>query len=562
MTIQNNTSTRNKSLLHIFQILLYNFAVELLLAAVLFLVGFGISWWFLPVCFCTSVLLCCLIDKKPVTLTEILICLFLLVLFAWISGRFYEFNYDGNAYHKVAVGLLKKHWNPLRELPSMSIAEGNIPGFESNIWAEAYCKSTWIFGAGIYAITGNIETVKCYTLIGMACAFFLVYHYMRKKDYCRWKTIFMASIAAFNPVAIQQMFSFYLDGFLHTMLIILVVSLLMLSDRKTFDVKVSASMVATSMIVCGNTKFTGLLYGGIFCIAYYLNDCYQYKKTEKQWFGKICKESLLYIGLLIVTVVWAGASPYMTNLIRHGSPTYPLTGEGKMDVTQWSSPFAEQNHFKNVIFSLFSRMDNFYYTSGKRPTLKIPFTFDQEEVDLTALVDTRISGFGVWFGGLLIVAFVIMVIWLIKSPYNRQKQLIGLNTLVCIGLTFGIQESWCARYSPYIYMLLLIAFFVLLNSKKKAVMIFTAVFSLAILFNNCLPLIHKGEVYRSSRAIDRSFQELKEAGPIEIHNGEFEGVYFNFRDKGIDYRVNNELTEGEGTHVAMYIATLWKERNE
>ena len=39
-------------------------------------------------------------------------------------------------------------------------------------------------------------------------------------------------------------------------------------------------------------------------------------------------------------------------------------------------------------------------------------------------VDVRVSGFGVLFGGLLIVATIVLLIWLIRSKYGTLKALI------------------------------------------------------------------------------------------------------------------------------------------
>jgi len=49
----------------------------------------------------------------------------------------------------------------------------------------------------------------------------------------------------------------------------------MVEDTVLFNKKISISLVVASMVTCGNIKFTGLLYGGIFCIAYFLWDCYK-----------------------------------------------------------------------------------------------------------------------------------------------------------------------------------------------------------------------------------------------------------------------------------------------
>ena len=548
-----------ESLFKVVQILIGTFAVELLLAALLFLVGSGITWHFFFVSFAITVIIVSVINKQRVSEIEIVLALAIIVFFTWLSGEVFDGSWDGNAYHKLAIGLLKNHWNPIHSLPDLALTEGaGVVSFGQTIWVEAYCKVTWIFGASLYAVTGNIETGKSYTLIAMTCAFFLVFYYMRKKGHNALRAVLMACIAAFNPISMMQMTSFYIDGFLHTMLIILVVSLLMLEDKETFNVKTSVCMIAMSMIVCGNIKFTGLLYGGLFCIAYYVYDCVRLIRNDEKWKNKVFKETFLYACLVFVTVVWAGSSAYMTNLIRHGSLTYPLTGEGKVDIMTGNSPFTEENHFKNLFLSLFSRVDNFTVASGGAPELKIPFTFNKDEVSMMVLTDPRISGFGVMFGGLLLVAIIGLIACFVLGDNKKLKIMAGLNLGVCGALMFGIKESWWARYSPYIYFIVLAAVYMTFCSKRKNIMIFAALYCAILMFNNCLPMIYFKQGFDDAKAIEEVFVDLKDAGMIEICNSNFEGVYYNFKDYGVRYRVNNDLINEQGLNTTNYEGTVWR----
>ena len=548
-----------ESMFRIVQILIGTFAVELLLAAMLFLIGFGITWHFFFVSFAVTLVVVSIFNEQHISVTEIVLSLFVIVFFSWLSGEVFDCSWDGNAYHKLAVGLLKNNWNPLRSLPSLSLTEGaGVESFGQVLWVETYCKATWIFGASVYAITGNIETGKSYTLIGMTCAFLLVFYYMRKKGHNVLRAVLMACIAAFNPISVQQRTTYYIDGFLHTMLIILIVSLLMFEDKEIFNSKISAFMVAMSMIVCGNIKFTGLLYGGLFCIAYYVFDCVRLIKNDEKWKNKVFKESLLYFCLVIATVVWAGSSVYITNFFRHGSWTYPLTGEGKVDIITGNSPFAEENRFKNLFISLFSRVDNFTVSSGQVPELKIPFTFNDSEVSMMINTDARISGFGVMFGGLFIVAVICLVACFVLGDNRKIKTVAAVNLIVCVGLMFGIKESWWARYAPYIYFIVLIAVYMLFCSKRKGIMCVAALYCLVLIFNNCMPLKFFKQELDDAKAIEEGFDELKNAGMIEICNSNFEGVYYNFKDYGINYRVNNELINETGLNTTNYEGTVWR----
>ncbi len=546
------------SFLHITQITIFTFSLELLLSTILFAVGLGIMRPFFIVSFAFSIFITSLCDKKKITLIEIMISILIFVLFSWIAGQIFDCSYDGNTYHKVAVGLLKNHWNPLTSLPNLSLTEGvEVKSIGYKLWVETYCKVTWIFAASIYAMTGNIETGKCYTMISMICAFFLMFYYMRKKKYSIYQCVLISSLVMINPIAIQQFFSYYIDGFLHTIIFMLVLSLIMFSDRETFNTFESASLVAGIMIVCGNIKFTGVLYGGLYCIAFYLFDCYKRFKKQKFLSDATIKETIYYFFIVIATVVWGGATSYVTNFLRHGSLTYPLTGEGKVDIMTTNSPFGEENHFKNLFISLFTKVGNFTVASGKGAVLKIPFTFDSIEVEMIKSTDARLSGFGVIFGGVFIIAVLILICWGIFKKNDIEKCIVSIVLLVSIGLMFGIKESWWARYSPYIYLIVLVAAFVLQNSKKRLVKSAAVIYVLLILLNNCIPLVHTSNKISDSVAMYAYYRELKKEGKIEICNSKFPGVYYNFKDYDIDYSINYDLVDMDDVNYSNHYDTKW-----
>ncbi len=81
-----------------------------------------------------------------------------------------------------------------------------------------------------------------------------------------------------------------------------------------------------------------------------------------------------------MTILWAGNTSYLTNIIRHGELTYPLTGPNKVDIMSGNSPFDESRDTRitNLFVSLFSKMDNVRFNSDRSPVLKIPFYVDWE----------------------------------------------------------------------------------------------------------------------------------------------------------------------------------------
>lgn len=552
--------------LHAAQIFLFTMAAELLLTALLFVLGVSMQWFYLPLSFVIGVLCSALFWAEEKTslrqaIYEILFCIILFAFFSFVSGLFVDVSWDGNAYHKLAVGLLKDGWNPLKQLSSDYSPEGAFSG-QNSLWVEAYCKATWIFGTSVYLLTENIESAKAYTQIGMLCAFLITVYYLKKKGrgtvFC---TIFSLA-AAFSPVAVQQFDSFYVDGFLHSMLYILVIALLMGCEEDVFDIRISAGLIAAAMIICGNIKFTGLLYGGIFCIAFFvMKSIFAAVEHPKSWFAVRAKRGAAFFFLAIVTILWAGNSSYLTNLLRHGTPCYPLTGKNPADIMTDNSPFTEVNHLKNLFYSLFSRTDNFLLADvleqNRTATLKIPFSVNWSTERIYCWVpDARIAGFGVFFSGILIICLGIIIYRLIRMKKDERFFRLLTLLIVCFGLTFFVKESWWARYSPYIYFIVLAALYLALESEKKPRKWLGAALAVLLLVNNLLPVCRMPERWRYSQQVYQGISGFS-GKSVYVYSSYFPGTYYNLKDKDVYYFVEPSLQQ-DPECSSLYWDVRWK----
>ena len=115
----------------------------------------------------------------------------------------------------------------------------------------------------------------------------------------------------------------------------------------------------------------------------------------------------------MLTILWAGAPTYVTNTLKNKNPFFPLMGEGSIDIMSLNSPasFLNKPNIYKLFFSIFGRFENtcvMMGDDGKLPEIKIPFTFSLEEIGRFRVLqpDTRISGFGLFFGGILIFSFI------------------------------------------------------------------------------------------------------------------------------------------------------------
>jgi len=553
-----NISTTNKTsvskfVFHVAQIYLYLMVSNLLIASTVFMFGGTIGKYLLPLSFVVAIILTGIFyDGKVgcVYFYEAAVSIVLFCVLTYWIGEIYDNSWDGNTYHKLAVGLLKNHWNPMDISSSRRILE-SILQIKSNsghfIWVEGYPKATWIFGASIYIITENIECGKVYTIIAMFCVFAFTNYYLKMLGKSKRFCFLFSLAAALNPIAVTHLRSFYVDGYLHLILYILVLSLIMNADKKhTISSKISKSLIASAMIVCGNIKFTGLFYGGVFCIAYYVWYCaVSFIDKKKDLFQKCLKSFCLLASLGIVTIFWAGSSAYYTNLVNHNTLMYPLTGNNPRDIITNHLPFPNANHFKNFIISLYSKMDNFFFQRNpeRTPELKIPFTIYDEEIKIWRLseIANRISGFGIWFSGIFTLSIIAILIKLFCIKEKRQFFFLMMNLFVNFFLCFFLKESWWARYAPQIYFIALIGFFIVLNAKKSVLI--ECLFSLIIIINSFFFLAPFTYLLQRTPKTQTIFNAAQQLEKVFIAPNDFEGVYFNLIDAKINYVIDESLNK-------------------
>lgn len=263
--------------------------------------------------------------------------IFLFSIFLYLSGNIYSEDWDGNTYHKLAVGLLKNGWSPLKESADTFTAI-NFPTLDTGnytLWIDHYGKASWIIAAVIYSVTSNIECGKIYQIFAVIAVFLLYFSFLHEKGFTFKKAITISTLLAFNPVSLVQLFSYYVDGFLFSYMFILIIGLTYLTQKKE---KLGWMIVFYTMPVLANIKFTGLLYGGIFCIIYYVFLVYEKRTKERKNFFKVSlKKGAIFTLLAISSIGWFGFLTYIKNYLDHGTMAYPLTGL-KIDIMTSNSP--------------------------------------------------------------------------------------------------------------------------------------------------------------------------------------------------------------------------------
>lgn len=495
---------------------------------------------------------------------SIVVAIILVIISTYLISYTYDLTADGNYYHKVAIGILNEGWNPTRQ-SSLDYIKDNNPEMADEkmcLWIDHYPKATWNFAASIYSITGDIESGKVIvflTMISVAC---LVFAYLSKRHLKIWQSAIVSILLVVNPIICAQMFSYYVDGIMGLYIYAIILFLIMITDKK-FDYIGDTEkwlLLASSIIICMNIKFTGLLFSGIFSILFYLS--WLYKSWKNNEFKKnIIKLTSRFAIIVVIGVVIVGFSSYVKNTIDHKNPLYPLFGEGKVDIITIMQPvsFGSKNRAEKLFESIFSKSENVLYSTGEDPELKVPFTVSEEEKQGLGIPDLRIGGYGVLFSGIFIISIAILIFSII-SFYKINKKIGTYILLILLGViltTVMLDEAWWARYSPQLYLIPIISLFVLFvianNCSKftKLTLNVFAIFVSVILVINCLYFIKwRINDLNIARGINKNFyyfteeKEEEEVVNIALTSKEAYGILFYLKDRNIKYNLvplNNSM---------------------
>ncbi len=531
----------------------------ILITTILFFVKVTITPWHLPIIYIVSIVAFMLFYKKDKKLTNIIGIILASAVFIigiLIFGRIYDSTFDGNTYHKLAIGSLKNGWNPVYEnSQDFTQEKGNAftPSSENinTKWVNHYPKATEIFGAVVYSITSNIESAKIFTFLFMFIVFGIVLSYVAKRSNV-FVGILVALLLVVNPITMVQVNTLYVDSILGLAIILVLYCLNIQKNDYKDESKVETLMILASAILWSvNIKFTGLAYAGIFCGVSYLYNLWRKHKESKESFLKELKEqTIFYAVTVIIAVAVVGFSSYAKNAIFNGNLFYPLYGKDRVaDICSAQAPksFEGKNRVETFFISLFAKGVNAYPTDAEettKPELKIPFTFTKDEIKNYNIPDIRMSGFGPLYSGIFIlttIGFIYLIIkWIKNKDYNKLIPYILL--ILSTGIILLIFEgNWWARYIAFIYVFPIIALYQLLKNRKSKVafvsgIIFAIIISLNTLMVMCASIqgIKISNIYVETRLEEfEQYTKENENVKIKLNNIGYQGVLYNLNDLNI-----------------------------
>jgi hypothetical protein len=443
----------------------------------------------------------------------------LIALLTFLAGSVYDKSWDGMAYHQIGIIELSKGWNPFYEQLPYESQQSRYFDREIvlNLWVNHYGKALETFSAVLMAVTGNIESGKVFNVLLLLSAFCTLFYLLVRLNFISifW-SFALAFAATFNPIAINQLFSYYLDGALGSLILILMCQLILLlraaEKEERWPAYISIFFISIILI---NLKFTGLVYHAWICLVFLGLVIYLKRSQLLARFLAVATAS----GLVAIFV--AGFNPYVTNIIHAGHPFYPLAGKNKVDaiVHMIPKPLKAHSAFGKFLASNFSRCDNYGETSDRAVEYKVPFTFSLQELKIFQSEGIRLGGFGPLWSGIFCLTAVFLAIALARIKGTHRFYLLALVAGV-VGAVVINPAAWWARFIPQLWLLPVIVFAFLLYTQKANTFKFAGKAAVVLLIANSalIAVVYFYSVYASTRSANKVFDNLRKAqAPVFVY---------------------------------------------
>lgn len=452
----------------------------------------------------------------PVTISVGVLSLSLLA-----SWFYFDLSWDGQWYQQAAVYNLAKGWNPLFN-PLVT------PDHTDNTSILHFPKSTWYFGAAVLQLFGTVEMGKAYNFTLLFAAFGVVYPFCRSLNLSKGRSTIFTLLVLFNPVVWSEVTTYLNDGDLYLLLVIYLTAIILwLSDAKPIY------LVIAIMAICClvNTKFTGLVFFLISALFLFVYVIIRHRQRVKPFLLSHLLAGMLAIGVF-------GFNPYITNTIQRGHPLYPLMGtlaypsvfaSGKDSNEAYETPHNMQGQSLPVrlFYANFGQPGNAPYNHEKFAILVNPFNTDTAHWTAYHYHETRVSGFGPYFGISLILMLVALplVLWGEKR-FWLPTVLFMAALICCLSLS---QHFWWPRFFPMLWLAPLLPLLLKWNleatSQSNPIIRFAFGWlpaALLCLNGLIVATVHMRWETNASISLRRDLQQLQNDNrPIEIRYGSF-----------------------------------------
>lgn len=453
--------------------------------------------------------------KKEAHISDIYIYLFLVLIIGTIEAYFMDVSWDGQWYHMQAVRSIVSGWNPYWS--------DELSGVTGAVWINSYPKATWVFGAELYQLTDSLNVGKMYQLLFAVANFLLVWDIA--KDFMaknKWRLV-TAFLLAFNPVVSAQLFSYYVDSVLYSSMLAIAFVAFLWSKEERFGNRFYIALLVLLTAFLINLKFTALAYAGLEWLCILL----LYFVYRRQSF-KLCLFTSFIAMFFSVMII--GFNPYITNIMRHGHPFWPVRGEYTLNVMTagGDDAFLNQSRVIKLFEATFSPSYN-HEMSMDQVQYKIPGNVHASEIRALVKPDTRMGGFGIWFSLGVILAVIGSA-----CLFNFHKGTLKPWLIVIAWLLLSViinPESWWARYAPQFYVVFLLMAFLTVKGCQNQYGKFIGMAAVVVFLLNSMFcfVIHVGYEGAIQIQIAKAMHAAQSAAPIEVYSsGNFDSVLLNY----------------------------------
>jgi hypothetical protein len=442
--------------------------------------------------------------KKDKFIIPILTCYFILVFSMLLNSFIFDYSYDGQAYHQTAAIQLNNGWNPFYSY----LPEEDVGVF---FWNNHYPKFTEMFASILLSVFNNIELGKSYNIIFFIIVFLYALKYTNK--FHKNKLVVMAITIIFtaNPVVLAQFFTYYVDGVMGMLIIILFLACMEYEQSQSITDLLIIIAVSVFSI---NTKFTGFICGFVL-IAYIIKQLVV--KKYKMMTVLICAGFVI----LIIGVVFTGYNPYITNTRDFGHPLYPVFGHETIDIISAHMALIETafEEFKFMhpiqrFFSLFFML----YTIDSIPfnIMKLIILASPYSVFRFHSYHIYIGGFGVLLAEICILLFIILFFTIKNNNIINSKKLL-FPIIILLFITIIMPGNWWARYIPYFWYLF--GFLAIAGNYKRRLnkTLFFVCFILVIINSGAFLFFNTFNGIKYTMELKSTLKEMKESNHDTIH---------------------------------------------
>lgn len=349
---------------------------------------------------------------------------------------------DGHWFHQEALIQLADNWNPFYFDPDLQVNQSDLPETQRiGLWLGSYPKALWIASSLVYMTTGDLEAGKAiHWLLGCAAMGAALWVFLDLG--VPWLAAMgLSLVAAFTPVVITQLYSYYLDGDLHCLIVIVLAGGYRLLRAREWSTGV---FLAAGIVLLVNSKLLGVAYAGLAGAAL------------GAWAVLRNRRALAWtIGIFAIAapvgMLWFGYSPYVRNQREHGHLLFPAMGPQRIfDDVLGPRDFPKLNRAEDLFTTLYSKPEVFPVYSGTT-RWKGLFRVDADDlVQFRHWPDVAVNGYGVLFGEALAIALVLLLtlMWRPKSWWHAGAVVFAIA--VIIGATLIKEFAWYARYNPQV----------------------------------------------------------------------------------------------------------------